>query len=170
MTPLLVASFTFATHIIRSMSGSPYRQVAGPDKNSRDEYLETKGIFSLLDVFDVRWIGRGAFAHTEGSPSKTYPLALIIEPTPQRISTFLGTACALTFQIEVLPRLPWVVIDEIVVIVNSHLPLQEYLGIYVRPFENAHVYYIEINKPLPNQREFSTEYILAIARLSDLVP
>jgi hypothetical protein len=90
-----------------------------------------------------------------------YPLAYIMKnPSPAEICYFSGTACAVSFQLEVVPDIRWVSIAEISVVVNSYQPLPKYSGVLPRPFEEAHVYYVEIDNPaLANRNKFHAEYV-----------
>jgi hypothetical protein len=112
---------------------------------------------AVLDVFGIKWIGGGAFATVE---EETLSLATILKnPTPSEIVSFWGTACAVKFGAEVSSCVPWATIDEVFIVVNSYQTLPRYEAAYPKPFEEAHVYYIEMDDPqLSGNNRFLAEY------------
>jgi hypothetical protein len=100
---------------------------------------------SILEIFGLEWIGGGAYALT---PQGKLPLAEILtKPKPHQISGFVGTGCAVAFDLGVANGLPWATVEQILVFVHSYRPLSEYEKLFPLPFEEAHVYYVEIDDP-----------------------
>ena len=93
-------------------------------------------------IYEPFWFGGGAYAVL---PDDTvYRLAKITSGY-QELNGFDGKACALTFDIEPRITLDWVKIDEIHVRVNSYRPLPPYRPAFPKPYEQAHIYYAEID-------------------------
>lgn len=121
----------------------------------------------LLEVFDIRWIGRGATAETHSGTMEPfegicrYPFATILQaPSSGQICSFFDDACAVSFDAEVRVSVPWVVIHEIAVLVNSYCPLPKYSLSRVLPAQRAHAFYVEIDDPdVAGTDKFFAEYI-----------
>jgi len=146
---LLVATGAFILISFNLLIGESTGRVAEApslvQEEYQEEYKERKGAFSMVDVFQVHWTGGGAYAIV--GEDRIYPLAYIINPASDDVSVFLGTACALAFDLQARERLPWVRIDEIRIVVLSYRPLPEYKPMLPLPFQEAHVYYVEIDDP-----------------------
>jgi hypothetical protein len=148
------------------------------------DYQETHGVFSIVQLSGTRWFEVWALAILD--KKKVYPLlkgisrdswyhpviveciekgwalpfAEIIDRSTENITRFKGTSCALEFDLEVPPRIPWVNIDEIIVVVNSYRPLPKYEPSVPRPLGKVHVYYVEIDNPeISRSNIFRAEYI-----------
>jgi len=154
------------------------------------DYQETQGIFSLVTLYGSRWLNtqlaildeeilwfiREHIRHDEQHyagfdiqnykiPGRVIPFARITtSQSPEELSHVGGTVCAVAFELEVPPRIPWVTIDNIVTVVESYRPAPEPLDL-VRAhygFEEAHVYYIEIDNPEVSKINiFKAEYHFA---------
>jgi hypothetical protein len=127
-------------------------------------FLPENTLVPGVDVFHVRWVGGGARAFLDDQSLATakgtkpllkakekeyrgYSLALIIDPAVDDVCEFHGRACAFTFELQPKPGVPWVRVDGIDLIVQDYKALPKYNGIWPRPKERMHVYYVEIDKP-----------------------
>ncbi len=131
-----------------------------------------EALHSMIDVFDIDWIGGGAFAiigNREESKryidlrnvnEKSLRLARILNnPSSREICTFYGTACALSFQAEVSSLFPWATIKEISARVNTYKTPPKFEEILPLPFEESNLYYIEIDDPaVANISTFTARY------------
>jgi TIR domain len=100
------------------------------------------------------WIGGGTFAISDGTD---HPLAHIFDPTKNSPARFLGDACAVKFTIT--PKAPWVSLDDIYIKVGGYRALPPYETRFPLPFQEAHVYYVEIDAPSPtDEHVFHAKY------------
>ncbi len=136
--PLLLIS----THSIFSNPS----EVVGQPANVLE--LSTRTNFDLVDVYNVHWVGGGAHALiSNDSEEYDIPLATIFGEEMIRTANLLdGQACALAFEL-VNNKYDWVSLDKLQVTVTSYSPVPKYSSIKPLPFEQAEVYYLEINDP-----------------------
>jgi hypothetical protein len=129
-----------------------------------DNFKKTKTAFNLVNIYHVAWIGGGAFATVgEGSDEKNYPYASIINQNKINIAAghFSGTACALVFDIETRNDIPWVSLDQVRVKVINYTALPKYDPIFPAPFEEAIVYYVELDNPkVAKTNIFMSDFII----------
>jgi hypothetical protein len=119
----------------------------------------------LVDIFSVEWVGRGAGAIVDDQAAPRlkgmkpllvedkeelwgYQLAHIIDPDVQDVCDFTGaTACAVSFELQPRPGVPWLRVDGIDIIVHEYRESPQYFGVFPFPIEYANVYYVEMDKP-----------------------
>ncbi len=90
-----------------------------------------------------RWIGGGAVAKI-GS-NQHIPFARIFDPAQRHPGAFSGDACAVRFAIAA--RVDWATVTGVFARVYRYEAPPKYEPIFPAPYESAHVYYVEIDKP-----------------------
>ena len=154
---LLLVATTFLVLISTNLLAQSEEREA-PDPLLAKEHKERVSVFSLVNISHVNWTGGGAYAVTDDQ--RNFPFALIIDPGKDDLSFFSGTACALSFDVEVRQRVPWVRVDEIRVVVHSYQALPKYHSRLPAPHEYAKVYYVEIDDPkVARNRIFKASYV-----------
>lgn len=142
LTASTVLFTSFSTHVLVADASHPQ---APPIDETIAFYQQRRSVFSLVDLYGVNWTGGGAFAITRG---RQLPLAYIVNPADaDDISLFVGTACALSFEVVPRERVPWVRIDSIIVVVNSFAALPQYEPMIPAPVQTRRVFYVEMDNP-----------------------
>ncbi len=130
-------SFIVVRANINPKAESPMKQI--------EKYKNRTANFDFIKINSVNWIGGGAYAIVG---EKNYPFATIENTAHmERMSTFLGTACALQFEIETRSDVDIVTVDEVKVYVSDYQTLPIYKSMLPLPFEDANILYIEIDNP-----------------------
>jgi hypothetical protein len=125
---------------------------------------------ALVEVFDVKWVGGGAQARIDDGavddgpvwdPRYDYRLATMLHnPSCHEICTFLGNACAIAFQMEPVDWVDWVTVDAITASVTAYQRPPGFKRSRVLPFEQANVFYVEIDDPAVARRnQFTARYV-----------
>ena len=128
-------------------------------------YLEKENIFSLVKTYKAHWFGGGASAIVDGREAYPFATKFKVGNSSQKdislISTMLGTACALKFDIETRANIPWVSIDEVRVRVIEYKENPEYVPIFPAPIYESIVHYVEIDDPkVAKTNLFQTRFIV----------
>ncbi len=122
---------------------------SGANNQDYDDYKARTPAFSLIEVFNPKWVGNAGFACF--ADSSTIPFAKIINPDITNVSD-LTEACAIEFYIE--PRRTSVVnIDDIIIEVYSFNPMPPNMSLESTLASTpANVFYAEIDNPILSQK------------------
>lgn len=125
---------------------------------SSQSYEETRGFFSDIIIYEPQWYGGGAKAQFVGS-KHTVRLAHIVE-SEAKMPYFKGTGSAILFDAEPRVTRDWVRIDAIQIRVVDYEPVTPYKALLPLPYEEARVFYVEIDKPDTGETSvFTAKYI-----------
>lgn len=128
--------------------------------------LGKRGRYQLVRLTGLEWVGGGALALLDGEwvyqgrgarwTGREIRFATITSGF-EGLTDFVGTSCAISCDITPRLRHAWVKVDEIRVRVNSYEPLRPYELDLPLPYEEAHVFYVEIHA---ERRTYRADYYL----------
>ncbi len=140
----------FSTTMLSKAVDRTYEMPISAYKN----YQEKRYILKLADAFNVEWLesGKKVVITTEneyGGNYKYISLVTIEDFKSIDLNVLYHGDCALIFNLEPRARLSWIYVDYICVKVLAYKSLPDY-KLLEPPYaglQEAHVYYIEVDKP-----------------------
>lgn len=117
---------------------------------------------NLFEIFKIRWLSSagGKLKGIKNNSEKWYPLAFLENLNTSQKKCRLLNACALSFRVEAMQHVGWVIVENISVTVNSYEKIPVSNVRVACGMSQANVYFVEIDDPSDSNRNiFNAEYV-----------